>query len=239
MTIDDALERLAAGDYPAAREILRDTHTPQARQLKELCNILEYLDHEQFIELSEMLIAIKTGYVPTEPFGELLSRLKSLVYRGRYGEAHTVLLEYARIPDSPHQVELHKRLWQYQHSDAAKAGKYLPGRPGCVTLYIVLSVFSAVFTAFLTIFLTTEELGGRFNEIFLLCISPGYSVAVAVGLWNMKNWGRQLLIVGTSFSIALTILMIPVASPTLSSLASMVVGIIVIRWFWKNRDYFD
>ena len=92
MTIADALERLAAGDYPAAREILRDTHTPQARQLKELCNILEYLDHEQFIELSEMLIAIKTGYVPTEPFGEIVeppekSSVSGTLWRGPYSPA--------------------------------------------------------------------------------------------------------------------------------------------------------
>jgi hypothetical protein len=146
----------------------------------------------------------------------------------------------------------------------ARPGRVTPKeRPGCVTVYAVLLGIGGAATSLQGIGLFAEEVG--LSESLTCGISLLFSAfyfSMAYGLWNLKNWGRILVIVSRSLQIAVQlcawVALIAMAMVyslgnghdasiglevwliiTLFALVGLAVNIVIIWWFASHKEYFN
>ena len=152
-----------------------------------------------------------------------------------------------------------------QHSSISTPAEKLK-RPGCVTAYVVLLLLGA------GIFVLTgisggsaasyAELGPAVGTVIttVAFVIAAIYVVIAIGLWQLKNWARVIIMVVVGLGVALGIISIAatifapppdVPAPLRGAYSSQkVIGIFVsfvalainssiFDWFKKNKKYFD
>jgi tetratricopeptide (TPR) repeat protein len=156
-------------------------------------------------------------------------------------------------------------------------------RPGCITVYAILTGMSALFGCFggamIAIALTAGQsvLESAFQEIeplmplnlgqltgivwayvAIVFVVAGLNLAITIGLWNMKNWARIIVIglqglglLGNIYQAVSTILQFRElstaagieASFPLPALLGLMVGLLIqgyiLFWFAVNADLFN
>jgi uncharacterized membrane protein (DUF2068 family) len=147
-------------------------------------------------------------------------------------------------------------------------------RPGCVTAYAILMFLGAGLMAFSTMIISlvflagnntvalkNQNLGlnnlgsiGTIGFVFIfgfIAILIVFYIIIGLGLWNLKNWARYLVIVLQGIGLLGNIISIfrsfidssnaqgnPIAAIS-GSLFSLVLGGIVIYWFGAHGEYFS
>jgi hypothetical protein len=111
-------------------------------------------------------------------------------------------------------------------------------RPGCVTAFAILLGVAAVFYSLGSLLGLLGSFGdtGRLIEIGTTLVLSGLYIAVAIGLWSMKNWARIAVIVlqGLGTLILFGLLF----SGMLYAVIGIIVGVYIIYWFVVNGKYF-
>jgi hypothetical protein len=112
-------------------------------------------------------------------------------------------------------------------------------RPGCVTAFVLLNVVGAtllvlgqIFTVALRTYVDEADILGLVTALVL----AGLTVAVAIGLWQLKNWARIAIIVLLSLNMLL--LVVFVFSGILPAVIGLLIDGFIIYWFATNKQYF-
>jgi len=130
---------------------------------------------------------------------------------------------------------------------------YARERPGCLTAYVILMVIATVGIVFLTLSLTSSlssyGSSGVTGIYTLILIGAAiYNFIAAYGIWNLKNWGRIMVMIGIGLSIASNVLQLCTALSASSSssqgtLIGTIIGIplasYVFYWFYNNGELFE
>jgi hypothetical protein len=136
-------------------------------------------------------------------------------------------------------------------------------RPGCVTAYAVLLILGAGLFALVALSggSAYADLGPGVGGIVTIAalVSAAVSVLIAVGLWQLKNWARILVLIVTGLGTAsgvltlISVFLVPSGnvSPYLQSsyytgkALSLITGLIglginstIFGWFRRNKQYF-
>jgi hypothetical protein len=109
-----------------------------------------------------------------------------------------------------------------------------------VTAYALISgigiLLYALFSIFVTIAVGVDDAG--LIQIGTVLLMAGLLIAVAVGLWRLKNWARIATIILNSLSLVLTIIFMFNGLVTIPILIGLFVGGYTIYWFATNGRYF-
>jgi hypothetical protein len=118
------------------------------------------------------------------------------------------------------------------------------GRPGFVTVYILLSI--AAIPLILDAGFNTPP---YHHSVVYMCLALAgtiYNLIVSWGLWRMQNWARILALSGNCLVMILGILnLFAVSNPAFpgnlvgSALVVLGIGTFIIYWFATNGKYFD
>jgi hypothetical protein len=113
-------------------------------------------------------------------------------------------------------------------------------RPGCITAYALIAgtICAPLLLMFVLVLTSGDEWPATisFTSIALLLIMQ----IAAVGLWQMKMWGRHLQMAGIAFLITLMLYQFLLARWTISGfMFSGIGGGIFFYWLYKNGDLFD
>ena len=129
---------------------------------------------------------------------ELLQILKEDDREGWTDEAFVairhILEARGENPDPPAEKVVHDELAQAN----------LRERPGCVTVFAILMVIGAILYVLGSIVDVFRFAGDEVNLLITLAFL-GLYLAVAVGLWQLKNWARIAVIVLQSLEMLLWI----------------------------------
>jgi hypothetical protein len=126
-----------------------------------------------------------------------------------------------------------------------KLDQFPQERPGCITAYVILMGIGMVFIlialitiAFRPAVLATVDVSA-FDFLYIIPILI-VSVITAIGLWQLKNWARILVIASQGISIIgeVLTLMSGEYSLTCTGLTGIVISGFIIYWFWANGKYF-
>ena len=117
------------------------------------------------------------------------------------------------------------------------AGAQPGNRPGCVTVFAVGLIALNLFS--LLISLSTPEIGLSIVTLVLSALA----IIAAYGIWQMKQWGRLLIIIIQSVNViynALTVFTIGALPSTFlfGWLLGAILSGITIYWFVKNNSLF-
>ena len=120
---------------------------------------------------------------------------------------------------------------------------YSPNRPGCITVYAILLILGALANGATAVSSLDDDV--RFEGIFYLLLAVG-GIAIAFGLWRLKNWAR----IGVIVFMALSILNLGLAviAESISngvelfvcalSLVGVALPAFIMHWFATHREYF-
>jgi hypothetical protein len=113
-------------------------------------------------------------------------------------------------------------------------------RPGCVTAFAILVVIGAIFSVlnqFIPVISGSAWDEGNIIGAVVALSLAGLSIAVAVGLWRLKNWARIATIVLLGLNMLILVALLA------SGFYPAVIGILVngycIYWFAANKQYFE
>lgn len=110
-------------------------------------------------------------------------------------------------------------------------------RPGCVTAYALLLFLGAGILMLGGIALAgSGAIGGL--QLFLFLALGGVELAIAIGLWRMRNWARVLLLVVQGLGIAVSTFSLLGGSGTSGVLVGVAVAAFIISWFARNGRLF-
>lgn len=129
-------------------------------------------------------------------------------------------------------------------------------RPGCVSAYAVLLLIVAGLSLIVTLFGGIE--GADASSVVLMLAGIGLNIALGIGLWQLKEWARILLIVLLSLGLAGSFIMLLIVAVTWSKaapfdlfglgdyIAIWIFGVLigmgvsgyVLYWFASNKKYF-
>jgi hypothetical protein len=113
-------------------------------------------------------------------------------------------------------------------------------RPGCVTTFAILVVIGAILSALGGIITVVSgpagDGGNMIGAVIALSIAVLY-VAVAVGLWWLKNWARIATIV--LLGLSMLILVALLAGGFFPAVIGLLVNAYCIYWFAANKEYFE
>lgn len=117
-------------------------------------------------------------------------------------------------------------------------------RPGCVTVYAVLSALAGIFVVGLSL-ATVGQMDSAAS--WLLSLAGGaLALIVAPGLWGMRNWARLLVITLQGLGIVVTLLtacqtLLGGAEPMflIVALVQLVVSGSILWWFAENGYLFE
>jgi hypothetical protein len=148
----------------------------------------------------------------------------------------------------------------YSQTGFQKAKSYGYGyqreRPGCVTVYAILMVLAALLILFGSFALSSSSSSYSYSGAanlsgFLILVAIGgtvYNFIAAYGIWNLKNWGRIMVLIGVGLGIASNVLqlcttMSAASSASQSTLLGAIIGIplagYVFYWFYNNGELFE
>jgi hypothetical protein len=120
-------------------------------------------------------------------------------------------------------------------------------RPGCVTFYAGLLIIGGVLGVLTGIFSRNELVFLGMTRGIILLVAT-LRMAIAYGLWKLKNWARILVIVfllwNTTGMIRSSISRIAMSGPDVRFLIaygiiSLIFYTITIWWFASHKEYFN
>jgi hypothetical protein len=113
-------------------------------------------------------------------------------------------------------------------------------RPGCVTAFVILvgiGVALSVLTSIIGVSVAPYVDTGSMIEIVITVASAILYGAIAVGLWQLKNWARIAVIVLLGLNLLLLIALL------FSGLFFAVIGLLIggycLYWFAAHAEYFN
>ncbi len=111
-------------------------------------------------------------------------------------------------------------------------------RPGCVTAYVILMLVATVFLIGFLFFAAGLDLdSGLMGWAWLgVLIGTPTTLLAAWGLWRMRDWARWIVLITTGLSMAIDVF--EVLTGNGSRVISLLVGGIIVYWFWTNADKF-
>jgi len=119
-------------------------------------------------------------------------------------------------------------------------------RPGCVTAYAIYVAIVSVLIVIGMCWLMSEP--GYESQSVLLLITVGgaiYNAIEIVGIWQMKNWGRIMVVINMLLSIGIIVLQFCSGSVdmensfALGQLIGIPISGYVAYWFYSKRELFD
>jgi CDP-diglyceride synthetase len=134
------------------------------------------------------------------------------------------------------------------------------GRPGCVTLYVVLMWIGCVLGALGAVVLLVAmpevmrriDLPAQFPRglitviIGLALVVVAFEFILGLGLWHMKNWARIVLLIFGGLGLLGNLVQLVTglagrgqASQAIGALVSMAVGGLIFYWFAANGKRFS
>jgi hypothetical protein len=133
---------------------------------------------------------------------------------------------------------------------------------GCVAIYAGLLGFSAVLSGFGGMALTGMAISNPYRAptwVWGVAIIISYATAllygiVAVGLWNLRNWARIVILIIHGLGIlsglgslamlllgglALLDLDVSFTPAIIATVVPLLINGVILHWFWVNGDRFD
>jgi hypothetical protein len=230
-SLDPAILAITRGHYDEARRILRDIEAQRARHLEHIITVLEYFEKHAFLDAGHKLRNMCQAPGLPDSYVQQLGKASDLTQQGRYPEAYAVVLEAGLIPSTRHLGWVHNSL--RSKTPAMIAGPV--ERPGCITAYALLSGFGGVLAAGIAL---TTDLGSYVLQIYLLLVAPVLGGLSAIGLWNMREWGRKLVIGVQVTNIVFAFFGMIAGGQMGQPFVSLVIGTIIIMWMQDNKDLF-
>ncbi len=132
---------------------------------------------------------------------------------------------------------------------------YSRERPGCVTVYAILMVIAAALILFGSFALSGSSSGYSYGSAsslsgFVILIAIGgaiYNFIAAYGIWNLKSWGRIMVLIGVGLGIVSNVIQLfsgmSASGGSQGTLLGAIIGIplaaYVFYWFYNNGELFE